>query len=229
MEGFRVSQWDGCGCTVPGPVGPEGPIGPVGPQGPQGVQGPAGTVDGSLYVAESGGNLGSYLGVGGANLGWPLTVRTGADSNFGFYGGAAFGCINNAGTGWQPITTPSSLTAGGDITAQGNLWTGVTLYFRGNGGLYLTHDGGSTFVVSQNFQAYGNVTCYAINSQGNTITGGTITANNPSNSSHFNLYNTETGHLRYIRMQAGDIDFVNNGYSASGAVLYNSGIAARSI
>jgi hypothetical protein len=177
------------------------------------------------------------LGVNGGSLGWPLCVRTGVDFNFGFYGSNEFGCINDAGSAWQAIRTPSSLSAGGDlaaggnVTAAANVWTGATVYFRGNGGLYLTHDGGSTFVVSQNFQAYGNVTCNAINTQGNRIDSGghwgaQFTAQNPSDTRHFELYNTATGHLRTIRCQGGgEIDFVNHGYTASTQTFRNDGEA----
>ena len=67
----------------------------------------------------------------------------------------------------------------------------------------------------------------AINTQGNTINASVVSGEQRERTYVTQLYNTETGHLRYIRLQGGDIDFVNNGYSASTQTLYNSGDAAK--
>jgi hypothetical protein len=72
---------------------------------------------------------------------------------------------------------------GGDITATGNFWTGATYYFRGNGGIYLTHDGsnfsfGGGAVYTNNNLFSGGVYGSYLNSSGNLDTGGDIGCGN---------------------------------------------------
>ena len=171
------------------------------------------------------------LGVNGHALGWAFGVRTAPDCNIGFYGNNEFGCINDAGSAWIPMLMPAGLTVNGDVSSNRGNDTGYH-FFGTSGARYIGWDSanfqlqGGQLVIGGPLNCYG-ITCQAINTQGNTINASVVQANNASNSSHFQLYNTETGHLRYIRMQAGDIDFVNNGYSASTQTLYNSGDAAK--
>lgn len=76
-----------------------------------------------------------------------------------------------------------SLTVTGDITATSNLWTGATVYFRANGGIYLTHDG-SLFSMSQGLNLYGSLVTH----------GSHVTTVNIYNSAMYATHEIHYGH-----------------------------------
>ena len=65
---------------------------------------------------------------------------------------------------------------GGDITATGNFWTGATYYFRGNGGIYLTHDGSNFVFGGANVYTGNGFYGAYISSSGDIYAGNNITA-----------------------------------------------------
>jgi len=81
------------------------------------------------------------------------------NSNSRYYGWDGGSMIIN-GAGAQLYVT-GNINCAADITAAGNFWTGATIYFRGNGGIYISNDGSNFNIVGTHVIAHSGLTSYA--------------------------------------------------------------------
>ena len=123
----------------------------------------------SGYLPLTGGTMS-----GGLHFGSVAVTGVDLSRHLDLYGGAygvsvISGTLNMIAGGAASLqATPGGATVNGEFTVTGSVWANSGQYFfRGNGGLYINHDGtnynavGGQWIVHSNLVAYGNITSSA--------------------------------------------------------------------